>query len=74
MQVLQIPCAAGHDVIEFDVKTGNGVKEAMERFQEIVAEHSIAMTRKTGDRDYHKIGSFNDVQDETTFLVQRQGG
>ena len=75
MQILQIPSARGHDTIEFDRKTGTGVKEAMERFNEIVAEHKgTGMTRNKGETDYHKVDKFEDTQDETTFLLQRQGG
>lgn len=75
MQVLHIPNNRGHDVIEFDRKTGTGVQEAMERFQQIVAEHNARpVTRKAGDRDSHIVKNFDEVEDETTFLLQRQGG
>ena len=78
MQKLFIPCALGHETIEFDVldaDAGDGVAVANRLLSELVENHkAIAMTRKVGDSDYHKISSFNEVQDETTFKVQLQGG
>lgn len=66
----------GDDVLEFDTATdAEAVEKAMKMFDELVKEHKhIAATRKKGETDYQKVGSFKDVQEESVFTTARSGG
>ncbi len=79
MARLEIPTASGHDVMEFDHKLIGSddpeVKKAMAAFDELVKEHKmLAATKNPGDREATLVRSFKDVQEQTTFIPQRQGG
>lgn len=61
----------GHSTLEF---TADQKAEAQKTFDALLAEGKIAGTRKTGQTDYQKVKSFDQLEDETTFTPARQGG
>jgi hypothetical protein len=78
MARFEIISPAGHDVIEFDRDAGPDhpkVKEAMNVFAELVQNQKmLAVTKNPGDADYRVARNFGDVQEQTTFKRQIQGG
>lgn len=66
---------SGHSTLEFDKSNDTQVKEAMEKFEQLVGKDKmLAATRKTGERDYTVAKTFDQVQDETMFRPQMKGG
>lgn len=63
----------GHTVLEYDLKDHPQVKEAMEKFEELI-KGGAAGTRKSGEKDYKQVRGFNQIEDETVFLRAMQGG
>ena len=78
MARFEIMGPSGHEVLEFDPTVGEDhpkVREAMERFNELVGEHKmLAATKNPGDADYTIAREFKDVKEQTTFKRQVQGG
>jgi hypothetical protein len=78
MARLEIPSARGHDVIEFDRTVDENhpsVREAMEAFNDLVGKQGMtAVTKNPGDASYTIARNFKDVQEQTTFKRQLQGG
>jgi hypothetical protein len=65
----------GHSTLEFDKTDPASVKEAMEKFEELVGEQKhTAAVRNAGEADYKLTRSFDPTADETVFVPAMQGG
>lgn len=65
--------ATGHTTLDYDLRDSAQVKEAMEKFAELM-KNGAAGTRKAGEKDYKQVRSFHQIEDETVFLRAMQGG
>jgi hypothetical protein len=74
MAKFHITDLTGHTTLEFDMKNSSAVKEAMEKFEELMKDGYSAGSRQFGDRDYTQTRQFNAEADETVFVRPIQGG
>lgn len=69
----QIMDQTGHTTMEF-LSDDAGVKNAMEKFEQLVAEGKTAAARKNGESDYTVTRKFDATADEVLFQPQLVGG
>lgn len=69
----QIMDQTGHTTMEF-LSDDAGVKSAMEKFEQLVAEGKTAATRKKGEMGYTVTRTFCETADEVLFQPQLVGG
>lgn len=69
----QIMDQTGHTTMEF-LSDDAGVKNAMEKFEQLVAEGKTAAVRQKGESDYTVTRKFDATADEVLFQPQLVGG